>query len=157
MSKGARFDLLPSFHVYILRCADGSFHTGHTDNLEQRMQLHLEAPPHAYTSSRLPVRLAWTQEFPTRADELEAERQIKGWSRAKKEALIRSDLGDNQPARTHAWFSNAEPNHDDPRSRFASFDALRATGFWDGTFGSPVRARAGRPRFLGTDGHDNRG
>ncbi|HEY7465844.1 MAG TPA: GIY-YIG nuclease family protein [Dehalococcoidia bacterium] len=91
LSKGARFDLLPSFHVYILRCADGSFYTGHTDDLAQRMQIHLEAPPRAYTSSRLPVRLAWTQELPTRADALEAERQIKGWSRAKKEALIKGD------------------------------------------------------------------
>jgi predicted GIY-YIG superfamily endonuclease len=91
LSKGARFDLLPSFHVYILSCADGSFYTGHTDDLAQRMQIHLESPPRAYTSSRLPVRLAWTQELPTRADALEAERQIKSWSRAKKEALIRGD------------------------------------------------------------------
>ncbi|HWC29407.1 MAG TPA: GIY-YIG nuclease family protein [Dehalococcoidia bacterium] len=82
---------MPSFHVYLLRCADGSFYTGHTDDLELRMQLHADALPNAYTSSRLPVTLVWTQSSATRQEALETERQIKGWSRAKKEALIRGD------------------------------------------------------------------
>jgi predicted GIY-YIG superfamily endonuclease len=80
-----------TFYAYMLRCSDNSLYTGHTDDLERRLQLHLEPGARTYTSLRLPVKVAWTQEFPTRLDALQAERQIKGWSRAKKEALIRGD------------------------------------------------------------------
>jgi predicted GIY-YIG superfamily endonuclease len=63
---------------------------GHTDNLEARMSQHHEAEI-GYTAERHPLRLVWTCEFPSRLDALERERQIKGWSRAKKAALIRGD------------------------------------------------------------------
>jgi predicted GIY-YIG superfamily endonuclease len=91
-----------SFTVYILCCADESSYTGHTDDLEKRLQVHASAPVGAYTSTRLSARLVWSQNFSTRAEALEAERQIKGWSRAKKEALIRSDWAEiSRLARLH--------------------------------------------------------
>ena len=80
-----------SFWVYILRCADNSYYTGHTDNLEQRLAKHQAGEIEGYTSTRLPVRLLFSEEFPTREEALACERQIKGWSRRKKEALMRGD------------------------------------------------------------------
>ena len=81
-----------SFWVYLLRCADGSYYTGHTDNLEQRMgQHHAGSIPGCYTFNKRPLTLVWSQDFPSRLEALESEMQIKRWSRAKKEALIASD------------------------------------------------------------------
>ena len=80
-----------SFWVYLLRCADDSYYSGHTDNLERRMQGHVDGTLLGYTSKRRPVTLVWSQEFVTREEALTAERQIKGWNRAKKEALMRGD------------------------------------------------------------------
>jgi predicted GIY-YIG superfamily endonuclease len=81
-----------SFWAYILQCSDGSYYTGHTDNLEQRInQHHTGAFSTCYTFNRRPVQLVFSQEFPTRIEALGSERQIKGWSRKKKEAMIRGD------------------------------------------------------------------
>ena len=77
-----------SFFAYILRCTDDSFYTGHTDDFEGRIAAHQEGLIEGYTKSRRPLRLEWSQEFETRYEALSAERQIKGWSRAKKQALI---------------------------------------------------------------------
>ncbi len=82
-----------SFYTYILGCADGSYYTGHTDDLEARLIAHEQRLLKCYTSSRLPVRLLFSAEFPTREDAFHAERQIKGWSRRKKRALIEGDWG----------------------------------------------------------------
>ncbi len=79
------------FWVYILRCADNSYYTGHTDDLEARIGLHQSGECDGYTASRLPVELLWSQECPTREEALAAEMQIKGWSRKKKEAMMRGD------------------------------------------------------------------
>ena len=79
------------FWVYILRCADDSYYTGHTDNIEARIGLHQSGECDGYTASRLPVELVWSQECTTRVEALSAERQIKGWNRKKKEALMRGD------------------------------------------------------------------
>ncbi len=79
------------FWVYILRCSDGSYYTGHTDNLETRIGAHQSGECDGYTATRLPVELAWSQEFVTREEALSAEAQIKGWSRKKKEAMMRSE------------------------------------------------------------------
>jgi len=79
------------FWVYILRCADGSYYTGHTDNLEMRIGQHQAGECAGYTVTRRPLELIWSQDFPTREEALSAERQIKGWSRKKKEAMMRSD------------------------------------------------------------------
>lgn len=80
-----------SFWVYILRCADRSYYTGHTDNLEQRIGQHQQGLCGGYTASRLPVELIFSQECSTREEALAAEQQIKGWSRKKKEAMMRGD------------------------------------------------------------------
>jgi putative endonuclease len=80
-----------SFWVYILKCADGSYYTGHTDNLEIRLAQHHSGSCDGYTSTRLPVVLTFSQEFPTREEALISERRIKGWSRKKKEAMMRGD------------------------------------------------------------------
>jgi putative endonuclease len=80
-----------AFWVYILCCADGSYYTGHTDNLEKRVGEHLAGGYCEYTTTRLPVELVFSQLFPTRQEALASERQIKGWSRKKKEALLRGD------------------------------------------------------------------
>jgi putative endonuclease len=81
-----------SYWVYILRCADGSYYTGHTDQLERRIDQHeTGAIPACHTFKRRPLILVFSQEFATREEALAAERQIKGWSRRKKEAMMRGD------------------------------------------------------------------
>jgi predicted GIY-YIG superfamily endonuclease len=77
--------------LYILRCCDGSYYVGSTSDLEQRLAAHSAGEGGDYTRQRLPATLLWTQEFPTLWQAFECERQIKGWSRAKKEALMRGD------------------------------------------------------------------
>ena len=77
--------------VYLLRCTDGRFYVGHTDDLERRMYQHRHGGFCDFTSRRRPVALAWTQEVSTREEALAAERQLKGWTRAKKQALIAGD------------------------------------------------------------------
>ena len=79
------------FWTYLLRCADGSFHCGHTDDLERRSAQHANGETGGCTQHRRPVSLAWQETFPMRIEALEAERRIKGWSLAKQEALIVAD------------------------------------------------------------------
>lgn len=78
---------MPSW-VYILRCADRSYYTGCTTDLDQRLGEHQAGETPSYTSNRLPVELVYAAEFQTIDDAIAAERRIKGWSRAKKEAMI---------------------------------------------------------------------
>lgn len=79
------------FWVYILRCRDGALYVGHTDDLELRFAQHQSGEFRGFTSTRLPVELAFAAEMPSRDEALNREMQVKKWSRAKKEALIRSD------------------------------------------------------------------
>ena len=80
-----------TFFTYLLRCNDGSYYAGHTDDLDLRLAQHQTGALGGYTARRLPVTLIWSQAFPTREEAFNAERQIKGWSRAKKEALVAGD------------------------------------------------------------------
>jgi predicted GIY-YIG superfamily endonuclease len=80
-----------SFWVYVLRWSDGSYYTGHTDNLEKRIVKHQAGEFGGYTSTRRPVTLLFSQEFQARDQSLMCEMQIKGWSRKKKEAMMRGD------------------------------------------------------------------
>jgi putative endonuclease len=76
-------------NIYILRCADGSYYTGMTANLQRRLKEHQEGrSPKSYTAPRRPVELVYTESCLTFQEAQEREKQIKGWSRAKKEALI---------------------------------------------------------------------
>ncbi|QIG52959.1 GIY-YIG nuclease family protein [Altererythrobacter sp. BO-6] len=79
------------FYAYILLCNDGSYYVGHTDDLDFRLGQHQAGALGGYTAKRLPVKLVWSESFPTRDEAFAAERRIKGWSRAKKEALIAGD------------------------------------------------------------------
>lgn len=79
---------LVAFYVYILLCADGSYYVGHTDDLRGRIAQHESGAGCLHTRSRLPVVLVFSQAFQDREYAKSAERQLKGWNRAKKEALI---------------------------------------------------------------------
>lgn len=79
------------FYVYILKCNDGSYYTGHTDDIERRLAEHIKGSGPSYTITRLPINLVYLQDFQTREESIAAERQIQGWSRKKKEALIQND------------------------------------------------------------------
>jgi len=75
-------------YVYILRCADGSFYTGSTTDLEARLAQHQNGEGAIYTRERLPVELVWFSGFERVADAFGWEKRIQGWSRAKKQLLI---------------------------------------------------------------------
>ncbi|RMB51459.1 tRNA/rRNA methyltransferase [Sphingomonas sp. PP-CE-3A-406] len=83
-----------TFWAYVVRCADDSYYTGHTDNLERRIGQHNLGEISGYTQTRRPVTLMWCQDFGSRQEALAAEFQVKGWSRRKKEALAREDWAD---------------------------------------------------------------
>ena len=77
------------YYVYILLCADNTYYTGMTNHLEQRIAQHQNAfKSFAYTSNRLPVKLVWHLQCDNPNDAIAIEKQIKGWSRKKKQALI---------------------------------------------------------------------
>ena len=78
--------------IYILKCSDDSYYCGSTSNLEQRINEHIFHKYSGYTSARLPIELVFSQEFSDINDTIIAERQIKGWSRKKKKALINGDF-----------------------------------------------------------------
>lgn len=62
-----------SFHAYLLRCADGSYYVGHSENLEVRIAQHQSGEIPGYTQSRRPVSLVWWQEFDSRTEAMEAK------------------------------------------------------------------------------------
>ena len=79
--------------VYMLRCSDGSYYVGSTRaELEIRFAEHVAGKFDGYTASRRPLALVWSQDFSEITDAIAAERQIKGWNRAKKTALIECDF-----------------------------------------------------------------
>jgi putative endonuclease len=81
-----------SAYIYILRCADGSYYVGSTrSSREARVAEHDRGEFGGYSARRRPVSLVYQQEFDRVTDAIAAERQLKGWTRAKKEALIRGD------------------------------------------------------------------
>lgn len=79
-------------YVYILKCSDGSYYTGVTNNPKRRLKEHQDGEASKYTKGRRPVKLVWISEAGEIGYAIEAEKQIKGWSRAKKEALINDDF-----------------------------------------------------------------
>ena len=81
------------FWAYMLHCNAGRLYVGHTDDLERRIAQHAAGAIPGFTRDYLPVRLVWSHAFSSRIEAIEAERRIKGWSRAKKLALIRRDFG----------------------------------------------------------------
>ncbi len=80
-----------TFWAYMLRCNDGTYYTGHTDDLERRIAQHQTGAIKGYTHDKRPLEYVWSQEFETRAEALATEMKVKPWSKAKKEALIAGD------------------------------------------------------------------
>ncbi|MFB9307658.1 putative endonuclease [Agromyces hippuratus] len=81
-------------HMYILECADGSFYVGSTRNLDHRLAQHELGAVHSYTSTRLPIRLVYVEEWKHMHEAYAREKQVQGWSRAKRRALIEGRHGD---------------------------------------------------------------
>lgn len=77
--------------LYILRCADQSLYVGHTTDLNSRIRAHNSGEAALYTRRRRPVTLAYSEAHSTTPGAIRRERQLKGWTRAKKEALIAGD------------------------------------------------------------------
>jgi predicted GIY-YIG superfamily endonuclease len=77
----------------LLKCSDGSFYAGSTIDLQARVERHNAGCAATWTKVRLPVELVYFEEFSTKSQAIDRERQWKGWSRAKKEALIAGDVG----------------------------------------------------------------
>ncbi len=75
-------------YMYILLCADGSFYTGSTNNLQLRLEQHQSGEGANYTRRRLPIELVYFEEFNRISDAFFREKQVQGWSRKKKLALI---------------------------------------------------------------------
>jgi putative endonuclease len=92
LSKGLA---LNGASIYVLRCADGSYYTGITRrSVEERVSEHAQGLiPGCYTFIRRPVTLVFAEHYERVDEAVAAERRIKGWSRAKKEAYMRGDFG----------------------------------------------------------------
>ena len=75
-------------YVYILLCSDGSYYTGSTNNLELRLEQHFSGEGSNYTQKHRPIKLLYFEEFSEMSEAFYREKQIQGWSKKKKEALI---------------------------------------------------------------------
>ena len=134
---------LKSFYVYILLCGDGTYYTGQTDDLVSRLQQHYVGDT-SYTATRKPAELVWQGEFETREGAIAFEQQIKGWSRAKKEALIAGDWSRIQDlARSKTKSVHPEPIEGQQRLRQASFDSAQDR-----------RLRQAQPERVGMHAHN---
>ncbi len=80
------------WYVYILKCRDGALYTGLTDEITRRFQEHISGKGGVYTERNRPERLLYYETFNKRVDAEKREKQIKRWSKAKKEALINGNL-----------------------------------------------------------------
>jgi predicted GIY-YIG superfamily endonuclease len=80
-----------NWSVYILRCANDSYYVGHSTNADRRLLRHIAGTAAQHTAIYCPERILYQERFDTEAEAVHRERQIKRWSRAKKEALIAGD------------------------------------------------------------------
>ncbi len=84
---------MKNYYVYILKCSDKSYYTGITNDINRRVIEHNHSPnKKSYTFSRRPVKLVYYESFQNPNDAIIWEKRIKGWTRQKKEALIRGDI-----------------------------------------------------------------
>jgi len=98
--------------VYILRCADGSYYVGSTIDLEQRLATHQMGLGAVYTRRRLPVELLWSAEFSRIEDAFWFEKQVQGWSRRKREALMVGDFPALRSLSSRSWAAIRERDPD---------------------------------------------
>ncbi|AXT49482.1 GIY-YIG nuclease family protein [Aquimarina sp. BL5] len=89
-------------YMYILECSDGSYYTGSTKDLDKRLQQHQNGEGANHTKKRLPIRLLYYEQYDRIDTAFYREKQVQGWSRAKKEALINGDL-DTLPGLSMAY------------------------------------------------------
>jgi len=80
-----------TFYFYILKCSDGSYYIGSTTDLKKRVKTHNQGEGAAHTAKRRPVRLVYNESFNSFDDAVKRERQVKKWTRSKKEALINGE------------------------------------------------------------------
>lgn len=98
-----------TYVTYMLHCGDGSYYVGHTDELELKLAQHQAGTLDEYTATRQPVALVWSAPFADQAAAFAAERRLKGWSRAKREALIAGDQALAAQLETRAPISRMVP------------------------------------------------
>ena len=96
-------------YMYILLCADGSFYTGSTNNLQIRIAQHQAGEGANYTSKRLPVELVYYEEFDRVSDAFYREKQVQGWRREKKLALIEGRHEELKELTKKKWLRQAQP------------------------------------------------
>ena len=87
------------FYVYILQCCDGSYYTGYTNNLKERLRQHLDGKGAKYTKAHKPDRVAYVENYETRSQAMKREKEIKKLSRQKKHALIHNETKKEPPAK----------------------------------------------------------
>jgi predicted GIY-YIG superfamily endonuclease len=109
------------YHVYILKCADGSYYVGMTGDLNRRFIEHRDGLIKGYTFSRCPVELMWSSSFATHDEAFTQERRIKTWSRAKKEALIKNDWDVMHEVVKRERKTREAKKRDDPKSKWVCF------------------------------------
>jgi predicted GIY-YIG superfamily endonuclease len=100
-------------YTYILICANGAYYTGSTTDLELRLEQHQMGQGANFTHKHLPVKLVYFEEYDRIDEAFYREKQIQGWSRAKKEALIR---GDTNALHQAAMCKNASTSLSNPAS-----------------------------------------
>jgi putative endonuclease len=109
-------DEVSSFYMawmYILECSDGSYYVGSTKDLELRLSQHQEGLGAKYTSKRLPVELVYYEEYDRVDDAFYREKQVQGWRRAKREALINGEP-DLLPALAKKVFHKIKTDNHNP-------------------------------------------
>lgn len=99
--------------MYILECSDGSYYVGSTKDLELRLSQHQEGLGAKYTSKRLPVELVYYEEYDRVDDAFYREKQVQGWRRAKREALINGEP-DLLPALAKKVFHKIKTDNHNP-------------------------------------------
>ena len=80
------------FFVYILRCADGTYYVGSTNDVPARVASHNAGDAATYTRARRPVTLVYSEAHPDQLTAIRRERQLKGWSHQKRDALVQGDV-----------------------------------------------------------------
>ena len=78
-----------SYFAYIILCSNNKYYVGHTNNLEKRFDYHLRKFGAKFTSQNKPIKIVWSQEFDNEIAAIKREKQIKGWTKTKKENLIK--------------------------------------------------------------------
>jgi len=90
LAKLSSLNLPQGWATYLLICQDGSYYIGATENLPERIQNHAEGKGGAHTKENPPVIFAWYEPHPHAESARQRERQLKGWSRTKKNSLVRA-------------------------------------------------------------------